>query len=78
MSKDVYEENKRLKARIAELEAHPQSEYAREREHQKQVENLLVSSVEAFFKGQAVLEINPNGIGYRVRFVGPGYDPKAL
>lgn len=78
MSKDIYEENKRLKAQIERMQGQERSDYEREREHQKQVEKLLVASVDAFFRGQATLEISPMGTGSRVRFVGPGYQPKAL
>lgn len=83
MSKDVYEENKRLKAQIERMQGQERSDYEREREHQKQVEKLIVKSVEAFFLGQATLEIAPSGSAagsgpMRVRFIGPGYQPKAL
>lgn len=73
MSKDIYEENKRLRARIERMEREESERVASSAQAAKDVSDLLVRGVGAFLKGNASLVIEPgNDSGhFSIRFRGP-------
>lgn len=61
MGNNIYEENKQLKAAIRELERRLVRPEHVEREEAAAFSKLMMKALTQFVKGEATLNINPNG-----------------
>lgn len=63
MTKDLYEENKRLKAEISRLQGQRQDDYTSKMQREKIAGDLAIEAFTGFFKGQSALVVEPANNG---------------
>lgn len=74
MSKEIYEENKRLKSRLALMEQALRDKVDSDADLSRRVADMALRSIEAFMTGRAYLSIRPDQCGgFDVNFVGPDH-----
>lgn len=69
MTKNLYDENKRLKAENERLRDQRQDDYATRQQRGQAASDLLIEAASGFLRGTAALVIEPvNGGGFRIKF----------
>lgn len=74
MSKEIYEENKRLKTQLALMEQALREKSDNDAELAQRVGDMALRGLQAFLSGKAYLSVRPDQCGgFDVFFIGPDH-----